>query len=81
MAAKSPEKLLGLQYRIEYRKGALNQAADALSRHPEAIACTISVCVPRWLEEVKQGYAQDPKCMKLLASAAVGAPLDGPFQV
>ena len=74
-------KLLGLHYRIEYRKGALNQAADALSRHPNALACVISVCVPRWLDEVKQGYAQDSKCTNMLSSAKAGTTLVGPFKV
>lgn len=78
---KALTKLLGLQYRIEYRKGSANQAADALSRHPEATANAISVCVPRWLEEVKTGYAQDQQCSKILADAAVQEPAKGPFRV
>uniref|UniRef100_A0A453QLK2 Integrase catalytic domain-containing protein n=1 Tax=Aegilops tauschii subsp. strangulata TaxID=200361 RepID=A0A453QLK2_AEGTS len=78
---KALTKLLGLNYRIEYRKGALNQAADALSRRPEAAVCAISVCVPRWLEDVKRSYTQDPQCTKILAAASVPTATNGSFQV
>lgn len=44
---KALTELLGLQCIIEYCKGAINQAADTLSRHPEATACAVSVYVPR----------------------------------
>lgn len=78
---KAMTKMLGLQYRIEYRKGALNQAADALSRRPEASVCAISVCVPSWLEEVKQGYLQDPQCVKILKLPQEQRVADGPYTV
>jgi hypothetical protein len=32
---KALTKILGLQYKIIYRKGSENTAADALSRHPQ----------------------------------------------
>lgn len=78
---KALTKLLGLQYKIEYRKGASNLATDALSRQPTATPCVVSVCVPKWLHEVKAGYKADPQCTKILASTTVGAPLDSLFQV
>lgn len=37
--------------------------------------------VPTWLDEVKKGYQNDPACSNKLATAATGAPLDGPFTV
>ena len=76
---KALTKLLGLQYKIEYHRGATNVAADALSRLPESSMCALSVCVPTWLDEVKKGYQNDPACSNKLATAAAGAPLDGPF--
>ena len=52
-------KLVGLQYKIVYRKGSDNGAADALSRCPSAQLAAISVCQPQWLDEVLASYAQD----------------------
>jgi hypothetical protein len=60
---KALTKLLGLQYRIIYKKGVDNNAADALSRCPipESVALSaLSVCVPEWTQEVIEGYHQDP---------------------
>jgi hypothetical protein len=56
-------KLLGLQYRIVYRKESENRVADALSRHsaPPDQLMAISTCTPSWLATVKQGYNTDPK--------------------
>lgn len=47
-------KLVGLQYRIVYRPGSSNQAADALSQHPNppTVLNAISSTSPQWLEEV-----------------------------
>lgn len=60
---KALTKLLGLRYRIMYKKGAENRAADALSRcggdSTECIA--ISASVPVWFEQVEQGYPDDPQ--------------------
>ena len=52
-------KLLGLRYRIVYKKGEDNKAVDALSRRPGPLQgdlATIIVAVPAWLETVQQGY-------------------------
>jgi hypothetical protein len=63
-------KLLGLRYRVVYKKGPENCAADALSRCPQPAMgelAAVSVCLPSWLEEVQQGYHLDPTTQKLLA--------------
>lgn len=62
-------KLLGLRYRIIYKRGEDNKAADALSRCPlpaQGELAAMSVCLPLWLEEVQQGYETDAVAKKLL---------------
>lgn len=53
-------KLLGLNYRLVYRKGLENKAADALSccNHVgELQLSALSVCIHSWVEEVQNGYS------------------------
>ena len=64
-------KLIGLQYRIVYRKGVDNGAADALSRCPSAHLAVISVCQPQWLEAMVESYSHDARAQELLAKLAV----------
>jgi hypothetical protein len=66
-------KLLGLQYRVVYKKGVENGAADALSRRPatEAMFCNVSSSVPQWLIKVLDSYNQDPQAQKLLTELVV----------
>jgi hypothetical protein len=57
-------KLLGLHYRIVYKKGSDNRVADALSRRPhssEESCLTMSAVVPQWCDDVIAGYASDPQ--------------------
>lgn len=50
-------KLMDLQYKIVYKQGSSNQAADALSRCPQVkTVCSISTLYPEWLDRVKVGY-------------------------
>jgi hypothetical protein len=45
-------RLMGLQYKIVYKQGSTNRAADALSRRPQQVnAYAISVVRPRWVEQ------------------------------
>lgn len=56
---KAMARLMGLQFRIVYKKGADNQAADALSRVRHLL--TIQACStvqPSWLQEVINSYVQ-----------------------
>jgi hypothetical protein len=67
-------KLLGLTYKIVYKKGVDNRVADALSRYihvdtEELLA--VSQCKADWLEAVAQGYLQDPVATEKLAQVAV----------
>lgn len=61
-------KLLGLNYRIVYKKGSENSVADALSRrpHPEAQTFAISTPQPMWLEDVLASYSHDASVQTLM---------------
>ena len=66
---KAFTKLLGLRYHLCYRRGADNSAAGTLSRRPISETddlYAISLCQPEWLDEVHQGYTQDPFTKKII---------------
>jgi hypothetical protein len=72
---KAMAKLMGLQFRISYRKGSENLAADALSRvgHLMSIqACT--EIKPAWLQEVLNTYVTDLDAQRRLTELAVISP-------
>jgi hypothetical protein len=66
-------KLLGLTYKIVYKKGQYNRAANALSRKPKvAAACNaLSVCMPKWLEQVIQSYEIDDYAHDLISKLMI----------
>lgn len=66
-------KLLGLNYKIVYKKGVENSVADALSRrpHPTSHCFAASSCTPQWLEDVVAGYADDPAALELMAKLSL----------
>jgi hypothetical protein len=66
-------KLLGLNYRIAYKKGVENCATDALSRRPHSqdTCCAISVCKPKWLEQVVSSYTDDAFVSDLIAKLSL----------
>jgi len=68
-------KLLGLHYKIVYKKGADNRVADALSRraHDSVTCMAISVVVPQWCEEIVDSYSTDPQAQQLLSKLAISA--------
>jgi hypothetical protein len=66
-------KLTGLNYKIVYKKGVENRGVDALSRNPyvekldDHSACYgLSVCQPKWLQQVLQSYEQDEYAQDLI---------------
>lgn len=64
---KAFTKLLGLRYRIRYKKGVENNGADALSRAlPVDTLAAVTSCQPSWLEDVITSYNNNPHAQKLL---------------
>jgi hypothetical protein len=65
-------KLMGLQYKVVYKQGVQNGAADALSRrtHNSVQLMAISECIPKWISEVASSYEQDEFCKQVIAKLA-----------
>lgn len=64
---KAFTKLLGLRYKICYRPGPTNSAADALSRRtPDASITAISVCKSAWLDDIVASYETNPQVQNII---------------
>lgn len=76
-------KLLGLQYKIIYKKGVDNGVADALSRRPhdESMLFSISSGSPQWLHAVVDGYSEDPKAQHLLTTLSLQPSASGHYSL
>lgn len=73
---KALTKLLGLRYKIIYKKGCDNGVADALSRHPlpdSLELSALSVVIPDWIQEVVAGYASDPDACSKVQTLCISA--------
>jgi hypothetical protein len=59
---------MGLQYKVQYKPGVHNGAADALSRKPQETSQVFSVTTlqPAWLSSVSASYVSDAFTEKLL---------------
>jgi hypothetical protein len=75
MQRKAMARLMGLQFRIVYRKGAENFAADALSRVGQLFQLhATSEIRPIWLQEVLNSYVTDAVAQAKLQALAVHSP-------
>lgn len=68
-------RLMGLQFKIVYKKGKDNLAVDALSRlvHLHALQA-VSIVKPDWMMEIINSYAMDSQAQRLLTELAVQTP-------
>lgn len=72
---KAMSRLMGLQFKIIYRKGAENHAADSLSRVGHLMAIqTCAEIQPTWLQEVINSYATDLDAQRRLTELALVSP-------
>jgi hypothetical protein len=65
--------LLGFNYKIVYKKGLDNRAANALSRRPhDLVQCSaISIVLPKWLEEIQATYEGDSYAQGVIAKLII----------
>jgi hypothetical protein len=79
---KAMTKLMGLQFRVVYREGKENVAADALSRVGHAMVMhSVTEVQPVWLQDVLNSYITDMEAQDLLAQLAVHSPSDQGFSL
>ena len=65
-------RLMGLQFKMVYKKGIDNTAADALSRVGHLMALqAVSEATPLWIQEVLNSYYTDSEAQSLLQSLAI----------
>jgi hypothetical protein len=68
--------LLGLDYKIVYKKGVDNRVADAPCRHPlhssvDSVYCAVTESQPKWLDDIVDSYSGDAYAHDLLVQLAV----------
>lgn len=82
MQRKAMARLMGLQFRIIYKKGAENSAADALSRMGQVFhLLAISEVQPTWIQEVLNSYVIDPMAQEKLRALAIHNPDEQGFEL
>lgn len=68
---KAMTRLMGLTFKVVYRKGKENMAADALSRVGHLMALqAVSEVQPAWVQEVLNSYSTDSQAQHLLSQLA-----------
>jgi hypothetical protein len=82
MQKKAMARLMGLNFKIIYRKGKENIAADALSRVAHLFTLqAVSVVQPAWVQEVLNSYATDSQAQQLLQQLAPASPNEQGFSL
>jgi hypothetical protein len=76
-------KLMGLQYIVQYKKGVLNGAADALSRKPvhSSPLMVATVVQPDWLDKVVDSYKDDSYTSQLIQKLIIAPQCDPLFSL
>ena len=69
-------KLLGLDYEIQYKKGAENRVADVLSKlharntdqtGQQGSCLAITTAKPLWIKELQESYNSDSQCQSIIS--------------
>lgn len=67
-------KLLGYNYKVEYKKERENRAADALSRVKyDDKLLAVTTATPIWITEVIASYENDERCKDLMTQLSINA--------
>jgi len=67
-------KLMDLNFKIQYKQGPSNAAADALSRCLDhSTIQAVSISTPSWMDTLQEGYLDDPDDKSLLSELAVSS--------
>jgi len=75
MQRKAMARLMGLRFKIQYKKGAENSAADALSRVSQVFQLqATSEIRPTWVQEVVNSYVTDAAAQERLRALAIQSP-------
>jgi hypothetical protein len=75
-------KLVGLPFRFQFKKGAANKAADALSRVGHMFSLqAVSTAQPVWLQEVLNSYVVDVAAQLLLQKLAIDPTAEPPYSL
>ncbi|XP_051228993.1 uncharacterized protein [Lolium perenne] len=74
---------MGLQYTVQYKKGVLNGAADALSRKPvhSSPLMVATVVQPDWLDKVVDSYKDDSYTSQLIQKLIIDPQCDPLFSL
>jgi hypothetical protein len=82
MQRKAMTRLMGLDFKIVYRRGKENSAADALSRVAHLLPLqSVSSVQPAWLQEVLNSYTTDPRAQQLLQELTICSPNEQGFKL
>jgi hypothetical protein len=67
---------MGYQYKICYKKGDTNKAANALSRatHTDSVLSAISVAQLVWFRSLQDSYKDNQDAQELLSTLAIQSP-------